>query len=62
MASANADIDASSLPGLPVMELAQRADSRPPDVSGIPQVCGPSEQAILQQSDRSLLLSNRPLL
>jgi len=39
-ASASADITAPSLPGLPVMELAQRADSRPPDISGMPHVCG----------------------
>jgi len=38
--SASADITAPSLPGLPVMELAQRAVSRPPDFSGMPHVCG----------------------
>jgi len=38
--STYAKLAASSLPGLPVMELAQRGESRPADISGMPQVCG----------------------
>jgi len=38
--SANADVTSPCLPGLPCMELAQGAVSRPPGLSGMPHVCG----------------------
>jgi len=37
---ASADISAPSVTGLPVVQSAQRAVSRPPDFSGMPHVCG----------------------